>query len=58
MKVEQEENEFKPVIITLETEDELRCLTNLLGKIPFSDTEKNIVYGLYSKLNAKLEDYN
>jgi len=58
MKVEQEESEFKPVVVTIETEDELRRLTNLLGSIPYCYVKNNIVFDLYSKLNEKLVDCN
>ena len=48
MKVEQSQPEFRPVVITLESEAEVAKLTALVGRI--IDSEDNFFADLYSLL--------
>lgn len=55
MKVEQD-NDFKPVVITLETKDELVRLVN--GLCSFSTSTYPFCSNLYSTLRKLLDDAN
>lgn len=58
MKVERKEAEFQPVVITLETQDEVNALWDLLGQLEPSNfkTAEDKLEGLYLLLDPYKQD--
>lgn len=64
MKVEKAETKFTPVVITLESQDEVDALADIVALV--ANNSEDAVHGsrgwackeIYSNLHEKLEDYS
>lgn len=56
MKIERKEAKFEPVIITLESQEEVDILKDLVGHIVNGGVARNFTSQIYDKLDDGLSD--